>query len=195
MTGAGNFNEVFLSDVAVPDDHRVGDEGAGWLIANTMLANERTLLSGSGGAGTVGGSRIERVIAAAPAGWVDHRVLRDRMMRRWSESQVIRWTNQRHRANRRPAVEASAMKLFQGLHNRMLQEASVDLHGLSAVAWDPADESAAAVSHGFLRSQANTIEGGTANVLRNLIGEKVLGLPREPAPPSDTPWSQLLRNE
>jgi alkylation response protein AidB-like acyl-CoA dehydrogenase len=97
------------------------------------------------------------------------------------------------RANRRPAVEAAVMKLHQGLHNQRLQELAVDIQGPSALAWAP-DTDGGDVTRGFLRAQANTIEGGTSNVLRNLIGEKVLGLPREPGPSSDTPWSQLLRN-
>jgi alkylation response protein AidB-like acyl-CoA dehydrogenase len=193
MTGETNFNEVFLSSVRVGDDHRVGDEGAGWLIANTMLANERTVLSGSGTAGTVGGSRIERIITGAPPAWAEDRVLRDRMMRRWSESQVIRWTNQRSRVNRSASSTASVTKLFQGLHNRMLQDLAMDLHGLASVAWADGDDGGG-VAHGFLRAQANTIEGGSSNVLRNVIGEKLLGLPRESGPPGDTPWSQLLRN-
>jgi hypothetical protein len=62
------------------------------------------------------------------------------------------------------------------------------------MAWVDDDEASADVVRGFLRAQANTIEGGTSNVLRNVIGEKVLGLPREPGPPSDTPWSELPRN-
>lgn len=193
MTGETNFNEVFLSSVRVADDHRVGDEGDGWMIANTMLANERTVLSGSGNAGTVGGSRIERIISGAPPRWAEDRVLRDRMMRRWSECQAIRWTNQRSLA-RNASSTASVMKLFQGLHNRMLQDLAMDLHGLASVAWCEAHDTGGDIAHGFLRAQANTIEGGSSNVLRNLIGEKVLGLPREPGPPGDTPWSRLLRN-
>jgi alkylation response protein AidB-like acyl-CoA dehydrogenase len=183
---------VFLSEVRVEGVNRLGEEGAGWMIANTMLANERTVLSGSGAAGTVGGSRIERILSTAPSGWVQDGALRDRMARRWSEGQVIRWTNQRSRAGG-SASSAAVMKLFQGLHNRELQDLAMDLHGVASVAW--ADGGIGAdVSHGFLRAQANTIEGGSGNVLRNAIGEKLLGLPRDPGPPRDTPWSELPRN-
>jgi alkylation response protein AidB-like acyl-CoA dehydrogenase len=192
MTGDANFNEVFLTDVRVPDSLRVGDLGRGWTVAGTMLASERSLLSGAGGAGTVGGSRIEKVLSGAPRGWAQDRALCDDMMRRWSESQVIRWTNRRNRATGR-AAEASVMKLFQGLHNQRLQATALRLEP-NALAWEPGDADAAAAIHGFLRAQANTIEGGASNVLRNLIGEKLLGLPREPGPASDTPWSDLLRN-
>jgi alkylation response protein AidB-like acyl-CoA dehydrogenase len=118
-------------------------------------------------------------------------------MRRYIESQVIRLTNLRSRAQRsagRPGPEGSITKLFQGRYNRRLQEAAVHVLGARATAYEPDDEQAAQVVHGFLRAQANTIEGGTSEILCNVLGEKVLGLPREPGFAPDTPWSELPRN-
>jgi alkylation response protein AidB-like acyl-CoA dehydrogenase len=198
LTGDAEFNEVFLTDVRVPDHQRIGAGGDGWRVATATLMNERVVLSGAGsGHSAVGGARVERLVeASGPEVTADPR-LRDELVRRWIEGQVIRWTNLRARATastHQPGPEGSVTKLYQGLYNRRLQETALRLRGPRAMAWVGDDEESADVVRGFLRAQANTIEGGTSNVLRNVIGEKVLGLPREPGPASDTPWSELPRN-
>jgi alkylation response protein AidB-like acyl-CoA dehydrogenase len=197
ITGETEFNEVFLTDVAVPDSARVGAVGDGWRVATTTLMNERVVLSGAGsGASAVGGSKADRVIARArEAGVWDDPLARDELVRRWIEGQVIRLTNVRARNARRagtPGPEGAVTKLYQGLYNRRLQDTAYRL-----LADSPAgetDEAQAALGHGLLRAQGNTIEGGTSDILRNVLAERVLGLPREPGPASDTPWSQLPRN-
>ena len=199
MTGDAEFNEVFLTDVRLSDDQRVGEDGAGWRVATTTLMNERIVLSGAGsGASTVGGSRIEKLMAAARRkGATNDPVLRQELVQRWIEGQVIRWTNVRARAGAkagRPGPEGSVTKLFQGLYNRRLQETAMAVHGLAAQAWRHDDADSSAVTQGFLRAQANTIEGGTSEILRNVLGERVLGLPREPGPGSDVAWTDLPRN-
>jgi len=199
MTGETEFNEVFLTDVRVPDSCRVGAVGEGWRVGMTTLMNERVALSGAGsGANQVGGAPVDRVIARAREAGVWHDpVARDELTRRWIEGQVIRLTNQRAGAARRagrPGPEASVTKLYQGLYNRRLQDTAFRLLAGTGAAWSDDDAVQSGLAHGLLRAQGNTIEGGTADIQRNILGEKVLGLPREPGPPADTPWSALPRN-
>jgi alkylation response protein AidB-like acyl-CoA dehydrogenase len=199
MTGDAEFNEVFLTDVRVPDAHRVGAEGEGWRVAMATLMNERVVLSGpgSGVSSAGGGKRIELLVDAAREKACCDPVLRDDLMQRWIEGQVLRWTNRRARAaasSGSPGPEGSVTKLLQAVCNRRLQETALRVHGTSTMAWAAEDATPASVVRGFLRAQANTIEGGTSNMQRNVIGEKILGLPREPGPPPDLPWSDLPRN-
>ena len=127
-------------------------------------------------------------------------------MRLWSEEQIRRWTNLRVRAGRqanRPlGPESSIGKVVQGALNQAIQVAAVDLLGPAATAW-PTDapatdalaygESLPYEVHGMLRSRANTIEGGTTEVNKNILAERVLGLPREPDPWHGRPWSEIPR--
>jgi alkylation response protein AidB-like acyl-CoA dehydrogenase len=197
MTGDTKFNEVFLTDLRLPDRCRVGAPGEGWAIALTTLQNERVVLSGEGsGPSNVGGGRVEHLIAAArdDGRWLDP-IVRQELMSCLITARVIRYTNQRSAAARKagqPGPHGSLTKLMQGLYNRRLQELAVSMRGPAAVAWG--DESFGAISKGFLRAQSNTIAGGTSDILRNTIGERLLGLPKEPGPPSSTPWSELPRN-
>ena len=199
MTGDAEFNEVFLSGVRVPDSDRVGEVGNGWNVGRTTLMNERVLLSGGGGGPTnVGGNRIERLLDAVRSGQHELRPAdRDRLTRLYIESQVIKYTNLRARhgreAGRPVGPEGSITKLMQGLHNRRLQQFAVDLRGPAATAWTDDDSAASAAVTGFLRAQANTIEGGTSDVLRNVLGERVLGLPREPDPDRTRSWNDAVR--
>ena len=200
MTGDSKFNEVFLTDVRVPDRWRVGSPGDGWSIAMTTLQNERVVLSGEGsGPSNVGGGRVEHLIdrARSEGRWNDP-LVRQELMQCFTVARAIRYTNQRAAAARKvgqPGPHGSVTKLMQGLYNRRLQKLAVDLSGPRGMAWDPADQiEAALVVKGFLRAESNTIAGGTSNILRNTIGERLLGLPKEPGLPSSTPWSELPRN-
>jgi alkylation response protein AidB-like acyl-CoA dehydrogenase len=128
--------------------------------------------------------------------WEDP-LIRDELVQRYIESRAIRSTNLRARARRQagnPGAEGSITKLYQAVHNRRLQDTATAVLGMRAVAWEGTDGVAADAVRGLLRAQANTIEGGTSNIQRNILGERVLGLPKEPGPPADTPWSELRRN-
>ncbi|MDZ7731962.1 MAG: acyl-CoA dehydrogenase family protein [Acidimicrobiia bacterium] len=142
----------------------------------------------------------ERSAAGRPGGW-DDPVVRQRLVRLWSEEQIRRWTNLRvrakARANRPVGPESSIGKVVQGTLNQQIQAMAVDLLGPDAVAWNPdAVDHPASLPyevHGMLRSRANTIEGGTTEVNKNILAERVLGLPREPDPWYGAAWREVPR--
>jgi alkylation response protein AidB-like acyl-CoA dehydrogenase len=198
ITGEVDFNEVFLDAVRVPDAQRVGALGDGWRVAAATLSGERQMVSGSGSGGVdrIGGSGADALLSAAKrAGrWDDARV-RQRATRLWSEEQVRSWTNARVRsglrAGRPPGPESSIGKVHQGELNQRIQLAACDDLGAAATAW-PGGGLPREVK-GMLRSRANTIEGGTTEVNKNVIGERVLGLPREPDPFDGAAWKDVPR--
>jgi alkylation response protein AidB-like acyl-CoA dehydrogenase len=211
LTGEIEFNEVFLDDAWVDDAHRIGPVDGGWRIAGSTLSSERQMVAGagSGGIGRVGGSGTARLIQRArELGRWDEPAVRDRLMVLWCEERVREWTNARVRATaaagQSPGAAASIGKVHQGSLNQRLQLAATDLLGAAAVAWDPgaATEPGAAgyaaslpyEVEGMLRSRANTIEGGTSEVNKNILGERVLGLPREPDTWHGRPWSEVPRS-
>jgi alkylation response protein AidB-like acyl-CoA dehydrogenase len=209
ISGDVDFSEVFLDDVRIPDFNRVGDVGAGWKVANATLGGERNMVSGAGAGGVdrIGGTGVRRLIAAArERGAWDDVVVRQRLMSLWCEERVREWTNARVRDNARagrpPGPESSIGKVHQGELNKRIQEAAVDVLGAGALAWagplgaDPEEysESLPFAVHGMLRSRANTIEGGTSEVNRNILGERVLGLPREPDQWKGVAWRDVPRS-
>ena len=201
--GEVDFNEVWLDEVRVPDAHRVGAVGDGWRVANATLDSERQMVagSGSGGVDRIGGGGIERLIGLArQRGAWDDPVVRDRLMALWSEEQIRGWTNARVRAAVKGGAGASVGaassigKVHQGSLNQRLQMAAVDVLGLDAQAWEGEWLAMPYELKGMLRSRANTIEGGTTEVNKNVLGERVLGLPREPDPHHGAPWSEVPRS-
>ena len=219
ITGEVDFNETFLDGARVPDFNRVGDVGEGWKVANATLSGERQMVSGSGSGGVdrIGGSGAEHLVEIARAnaaagldgGW-DDPVVRQEIMKLLSEERIRGWTNQRVRAGlkagRSPGPESSIGKVHQGSLNQRIQALATDLLGARALAWeDPGHPDAPGVEEayalalprevkGMLRSRANTIEGGTSEVNKNIIGERVLGLPREPDPYQGAAWRDIPRS-
>ncbi|WP_376767241.1 acyl-CoA dehydrogenase family protein [Gordonia asplenii] len=203
MTGQAEFNEVFLSDVRIPDAHRLGAVGAGWRVAMTTLMNERSSIGASGS------RRGDGTISDAVALWAqrpDRRspVRRDRLTQLWLRSEAQRLTAQRAHATataQGPGPEGSIGKLVGAELNQRVYEFCLDLLGPDGTLYDdytmrhigPADSNTGAtVQERFLRSRANTIEGGTSEVLRNILGERVLGLPGDPRVDSG-PWREVPR--
>lgn len=209
--GEVDFNEVFLDEAVVHDAQRIGEVGDGWKVANATLSGERQMVSGagSGGVDRIGGRGAEHVLELArERGRADDPVLRDELMRVYSEERIRDWTNQRVRAQvkagRSPGPESSIGKVHQGGLNQRIQLLATSLLGMDAIAWDPAPHDGREAAgyaaslppevRGMLRSRANTIEGGTTEVNKNVVGERVLGLPREPDPWRQTAWRETPRS-
>ncbi len=220
ITGDVDFNEVFLDAVRIPDARRVGAENDGWSVANATLSGERQMVagSGSGGVDRIGGGGADRLLSLArtpdrdgSATW-DDPVTRQRLVSLWSEDRIRNWTNQRVRAGlktgRPLGPESSIGKVHQGDLNQRMQNAAADQLGAGATAWvgRPGEEPWGPVTPlrysdqlpyevmGMLRSRANTIEGGTTEINKNVVAERVLGLPREPDAWRDAPWKDVPRN-
>ena len=205
ITGEVDFNEVFLDRAIVPDEQRLGAVGEGWNVANATLSGERQMVSGagSGGVDRIGGRGAEHVLALARrTGASVDPLVRQELVRVYSEERIRDWTNQRVRAQvragRSPGPESSVGKVHQGGLNQRLQLLAVRILDAAALAWETdAGTYAESLPHevrGMLRSRANTIEGGTTEVNKNILGERVLGLPREPDQYRHAPWRDVPRS-
>lgn len=203
ITGEAEFNEVFLDGARVPDAHRVGEINDGWRVSASTLSSERQMVSGSGsgGMGRLGGSGAQRLISLAQeTGRWDDPVVRCKIMRLWAQEQIRGWTNARVRAalsaGQSPGAASSIGKVHQATLNQQIQNLMVDLLGTAAVAWpttgDP--DTLPREVQGMLRSLANATEGGTTDINKNILGERVLGLPREPDPWKGKPWKEVPRS-
>ncbi len=207
ITGEAEFNEVYLTDVRIPDADRIGDTGEGWRVSMTTLSNERTTIGGGGGAPPRGSGAIAEAVRIWQEEVADQRpALRDRLIQLWVEAEVLRLTNVRAGQNRRagnPGPEGSIAKLKFAEVNMAIYELCVDLLGADAMVGYEYDMRraqqlgltgpAGSSRKMFLRARANSIEGGTSEIQRNILGERVLGLPGEPRVDKDLPWSQVPR--
>lgn len=203
ITGEAEFNEVFLDGARVPDAHRVGEVNDGWRVSASTLSSERQMVSGSGsgGMGRLGGSSAERLISLAKetGRWEDP-VVRNKVMRLWVQEQIRGWTNARVRAalsaGQSPGAASSIGKVHQATLNQQIQDLMVDLLGTAAVAWPATDDpdSLPREVQGMLRSLANSTEGGTTDINKNILSERVLGLPKEPDPWKRKPWKEIPRS-
>jgi alkylation response protein AidB-like acyl-CoA dehydrogenase len=207
ITGEAEFNEVYMTEVRVPDADRIGDVGEGWRVSMTTLMNERTSIGGGGGAPPRGSGAIAEAVRIWTDEVVDkHPAARDRLVQLWIEAEALRLTNIRAGQNRKagnPGPEGSIAKLRFAEVNMAIYELCVDLLGADGlVGYDY--EMRRAESLGltgpagtsrkmFLRARANSIEGGTSEIQRNILGERVLGLPGEPRVDKDVPWSKVPR--
>jgi alkylation response protein AidB-like acyl-CoA dehydrogenase len=209
ITGEAEFNEVYLTDVRIPDAHRIGDVGDGWRVALATLANERVSIGGGAGGG--GPARGSGAIAEAVRIWNECErhdpVTRDRLMRLWVDAEVLRLVNKRAAAMRRvgtPGAEGSIAKLMLAEGNQRITELCIDLLGPDGVVGYEYPKTRTetvglifppgSARKMFLRSRANSIEGGTSEIMRNILGEQVLGLPGEPRLDKTLPWSEVPRS-
>lgn len=212
ITGEAEFNEVFLNDVRIPHGRMLGAEGDGWKVAITTLMNERTALGG--GASQRGGGPIQVLMklwgerAAGSRSAASEAVLRDRIAELYTKNELLRLTSQRARAAQRsgnPGPEGSVGKLAQAELYKKIWECCLDVLGDDALVYEPGYElrrpagderqtRALTAKYQFLRSRANSIEGGTSEVMRNILGERVLGLPGEPRTDKDVAWKDVPRS-
>ena len=198
LTGDAEFCEVFLDDVTIEDSFRLGPIDEGWRVATSVLMNERKAVSGSGAAlpGTVTGRSIGALIKRhAP---VTDPTMRQRLAQAYIEDRLVTVTNQRAAARRRAGQptgpEGSVSKLFFSEHTQRVQTLALDLEGPFGQAWPPEDHWLRGTAWSFLRVRSKTIAGGTSEIQRNILAERVLGLPKEDGVDRDVPWSQVRRS-
>jgi alkylation response protein AidB-like acyl-CoA dehydrogenase len=203
-TGEAEFNEVYMTDVRIPDSERLGDVGEGWHVSLTTLMNERVSI---GGQVSPRGSGIIAIAMKTYENSAKHGnpVAREKLARFWIEAEVNRLTNMRAaqlRAKGTPGPEGSVGKMAMAGLNQRLMDFVMDLLGPEAMLYPggyPMDRPTTAMDlskpqKAFLRVQANSIEGGTTNIMKNILSERVLGLPGEPRADKDVPWSQVPRS-
>ncbi|MFI7341344.1 acyl-CoA dehydrogenase family protein [Streptomyces sp. NPDC050085] len=203
ITGEAEFNEVFLSDVRIPDAHRLGAVGNGWKVAQTTLNNERV---------AIGGMRIPReggLIGPVVKTWRERPELRtpdlhQRLVKLWVDAEVARLTGERLRQQLvagHPGPEGAGMKLGFARLNQEISGLEVELLGEGGLLYDDwtlrrpelVDFAGREAGYRYLRAKGNSIEGGTSEVLLNIVAERVLGLPPEPRTDKDVAWKDLSR--
>ncbi|MCB9417337.1 MAG: acyl-CoA dehydrogenase family protein [Mycolicibacterium sp.] len=203
LTGQAEFNEVYITDARIPDTHRLGAVGDGWRVAMTTLMNERSALGASGsrrGAGTI--EEAVSLWAARPE--LHTPVLRDRLAQLWLRAEAQRLTSERSRASATvggPGPEGSIGKMVGAELNQRIYEWCMDLLGAEGLLYHGYAMSGAhrdgdwrgPIQQRYLRSRANTIEGGTSEVMRNILGERVLGLPGDLRADAGMPWKEIPR--
>ncbi|NUR58596.1 MAG: acyl-CoA dehydrogenase [Catenulispora sp.] len=203
ITGEAEFNEVFLTDVRVPDAHRLGAVGDGWRVAQTTLMNERVAIGGgsapreTGMIGVLADTWRTRPEVREPA-------LHDRLMTLWVAAEAARLTAMRLSAQLaagQPGPEGSAAKYAFATLNQQLSGLELELLGEEGLRYDDwtmrrpdvVDFVGRSPGYRYLRAKGNSIEGGTSEILLNIIAERVLGLPGEIRTDKDVAWKDLPR--
>ncbi|MFC4560664.1 acyl-CoA dehydrogenase family protein [Nocardiopsis mangrovi] len=201
LTGEAEFNEVYLTDVRIPDSQRIGAVGAGWKVAQTTLMNERVSIGGNtepregGLIGVVAGIWRSRPELRTPG-------LHDALLKLWVEAEAARLTKERLRqqlAVGQPGPEGSAAKYSYSRLNQEISGLELELLGQDGLVYDDwsfrrpdgVDFTQRGAGFHYLRSKGNSIEGGTSEILRNIIAERILGLPAEIRVDKDVAWKDL----
>ena len=203
ITGEAEFNEVFLTDVRIPDSHRLGAVGEGWKVATATLNSERVHIGGKGA------ERETGMIGVVAKTWRQNPErhawdLHERLMKLWVDAEVARLTGarlQQKSTHGHPGPEGAAMKLtfarlyqqLTGLELEILGEDGLRYSDWTMVRPEGVELTGRDAGYRYLRAKGNSIEGGTSEVLRNIISERVLGLPAEPRVDKNVPWKELAK--
>lgn len=204
MTGEAEFNEVYFTDVRITTSEMLGAPGDGWRVSLTTLMNERVSIGGAipaKGSGPI--KEVVRVWNELPAE-KKNAAAKDEMMKLWARAEVLRLTNIRASQTRKmgtPGPEGSIGKMASADLNKATYDFLMNLMGADALLYGSYEMIRPEIAMGydyaqkaFLRSRANSIEGGTTEVMKNILGERVLGLPGDVRVDRDVPWSAVPRN-
>jgi alkylation response protein AidB-like acyl-CoA dehydrogenase len=209
MTGEAEFNEIFFTDARIPDRQRIGEIGDGWAVAIATLMNERVMLGRVGKLSGHDGGVVRHALRL----WRERDpadrdpVVRDELARLWIESEIVRLTMlraERKRDQGTPGPEGSIGRLMVSEHQQRVFEFVTNLLGaegmlisdyemrrpevIGEVALGPDEK--VDLQKAFLSTRGSTIGGGTTEISRNILGERVLGLPKEPVVDRGLPWSR-----
>jgi alkylation response protein AidB-like acyl-CoA dehydrogenase len=204
MTGEAEFNEVYFTDTRIPVSETLGNTGDGWRVSLTTLMNERVAIGGAipqKGSGPI--REAVKLWEKLPADRKDS-ATKDKIMKLWIRSEVARLTNIRAGQNRKmgvPGPEGSIGKMASAELNKETYELCIELLGAEGMLYGSYEMvrpdtamSFDSLPKAFLRARANSIEGGTSEVMRNILGERVLGLPGDVRVDREMPWSKVPRN-
>ena len=203
ITGEAEFNEVYFTDARIPDSERLGDVGEGWRVSLTTLMNERVAIGGQ--APAKGGGFIGEAVKVWKQKGHTDLARRDELMKLWVRAEVLRLTNVRAQQLRvvgTPGPEGSIGKMMSADLNKEVSAFTMSLlggEGMLKPDGYPMDRPRHAnlwnnPQQAFLRARANSIEGGTSEIMRNILGERVLGLPGDVRTDKELPWSQVPRS-
>jgi alkylation response protein AidB-like acyl-CoA dehydrogenase len=203
ITGEAEFNEVYFTDVRISHDEMLGNVGDGWRVSLTTLMNERVSIGGAIPA--KGSGPIRDAVKAFKNSAPHNPATKDELMSLWTRAELLRLTNIRASQMRKmgdPGPEGSIAKLAMAELHKDIYSFTVSLLGAEGMLFPGGFEKIRpehamgneTPQKAFLRSRANSIEGGTSEVMRNILGERVLGLPGDVRVDRDVAWSKVPRN-
>ena len=204
MTGEAEFNEVYFTDTRIPVSETLGNTGDGWRVSLTTLMNERVAIGGA--IPQKGSGPIREAVKLWEKLSADRKdaATKDKLMKLWIRSEIARLTNIRAGQNRKmgvPGPEGSIGKMASAELNKETYELCIELLGAEGMLYGSYEMvrpdtamSFDSLPKAFLRARANSIEGGTSEVMRNILGERVLGLPGDVRVDREMPWSKVPRN-
>jgi alkylation response protein AidB-like acyl-CoA dehydrogenase len=199
MTGMHMFNNVFFTDVRVPAENLIGEENRGWELARETLANERVTLARAGAQWGWGPTAADLIALVRDRGGAPDDIFRQRLAKVYIEGEILRVYRMRMVAAKvagKLGPESSVAKALSDPHGQHIFQLARDLSGSEGLLKEvgPLGADPTWWANGFVFSPALTIGGGTSEVLRNIIGERILGLPREPEPDAGRSWTETRRN-
>jgi len=201
MTGEAFFNEVFLTDARIPADHLVGDLNDGWRVLQTALAYERLVMGSAGGAGRDTrrlpvGATVDLIELARSAGRSGDPPVRQALAELYARRQVIGWNAARAKVATERGTSAPAASLGKLAMSRVLHESAAlasALLGPAGALYGPEVPDAHTANHSSMMAFMNSIGGGSDQIQRNIVSERILGLPKDPATDRDIPFRDVAK--